>query len=161
MALRDGMKILILSCNTGEGHNSSGKALQTALISRGVECDIEDTLALRSKHFSKAISELYELSIKTALFGWAYRLAERYSTLQLKIKSPVDFVIVHSSNPDTHIQVRGRVNGDLQTLFLPTEGIPTVTVPDAFLGKQLFIADKDALIQLLDLRNPANNRPSG
>ena len=89
MALRDGMKILILSCNTGEGHNSSGKALQTALISRGVECDIEDTLALRSKHFSKAISELYELSIKTALFGWAYRLAERYSTLQLKIKSPV------------------------------------------------------------------------
>ena len=83
------------------------------------------------------------------------------SETSLKIKSPVDFVIVHSSNPDTHIQVRGRVNGDLQTLFLPTEGIPTVTVPDAFLGKQLFRADKDALIQLLNLRNPANNRPYG
>ena len=83
------------------------------------------------------------------------------SETSLKIKSPVDYVIVHSSNPDTQIQVRGRVNGDLQTLFLPTEGVPTVTVPAEFLGKQLFRTDKDALLKALDLRNPANNRPYG
>ena len=83
------------------------------------------------------------------------------SETSLKIKSPVDFVIVHSSNPDTQVQVRGRVNGDLQTLYLPTEGVPTVTVPAEFLGKRLFRADKDALLKALDLRNPANNRPYG
>ena len=83
------------------------------------------------------------------------------SETSLKIKSPVDFVIVHSSNPDTQVQVRGRVNGDLQTLYLPTEGVPTVTVPAEFLGKRLFRADKDALLKTLDLRNPANNRPYG
>ena len=83
------------------------------------------------------------------------------SETSLKIKSPVDYVIVHSSNPDTQIQVRGRVNGDLQTLFLPMEGVPTVTVPAEFLGKQLFRTDKDALLKALDLRNPANNRPYG
>ena len=83
------------------------------------------------------------------------------SETSLKIKSPVDYVIVHSDNPDTQIQVRGRVNGDLQTLYLPTEGIPMVIVPTEFLGKRLFRADKDALLKAMDLRNPANNRPYG
>ncbi len=83
------------------------------------------------------------------------------SETSLKIKSPVDFVIVNSSNPDTQIQVRGRVNGDLQTLYLPTAGVPVVEVPSEFLGRQLFRAEKDALLKTLDLRNPANNRPYG
>ena len=80
------------------------------------------------------------------------------SETSLKIKSPVDFVIVHSSNPDTQVQVRGRVNGDLQTLYLPTEGVPTVTVPAAFLGKQLFSEDRAKLSEILNLRDPSNNR---
>ena len=80
------------------------------------------------------------------------------SETSLKIKSPVDFVIVHSSNPDTQIQVRGRVNGDLQTLYLPTEGVPTVTVPAEFLGKQLFREKKAELASVLNLRDPRNNR---
>jgi len=80
------------------------------------------------------------------------------SETSLKIKSPVDYVIVHSSNPDTQIQVRGRVNGDLQTLYLPTEGVPTVTVPTAFLGKQLFSQKKAELVDALNLRDPSNNR---
>ena len=83
------------------------------------------------------------------------------SETSLKIKSPVDYVIVHSGNPDTQTQVRGRVNGDLQTLYLPIAGVPTVTVPVAFLGKQLFRAEKEALMTALGLRNPANNRPYG
>lgn len=83
------MKILILSCNTGEGHNSSGKALQAALRSRGVECDLEDTLAVRSKWLSKIVSDFYEFSIKISLFGFIYRLAEQYNALQLKVKSPI------------------------------------------------------------------------
>ena len=29
------MKILILSCNTGEGHNSAARAIQEALLARG------------------------------------------------------------------------------------------------------------------------------
>ena len=80
------------------------------------------------------------------------------SETSLKIKSPVDFVIVHSSNPDTQVQVRGRVNGDLQTLFLPTEGVPTVRVPAEFLGKQLFSEDRAKLSEILNLRDPTNNR---
>ena len=82
------------------------------------------------------------------------------SETSLKIKSRVDYVIVNSTNPDTQVQVRGRVNNDLQTLYLPTDGVPTVSVPTEFLGRRLFREDKQKLITALNLRN-ANNRPYG
>ena len=36
------MKILILSCNTGEGHNSAAKAIREYFLSNNDECDIKD-----------------------------------------------------------------------------------------------------------------------
>mgnify|MGYP002589909923 FL=1 len=82
------------------------------------------------------------------------------SETSLKIKSPVDYVIVHSTNLDTQVQVRGRVNSDLQTLYLPVEGNPEIIVPAEYLGKRLFREEKQAMIEALNLRNP-NNRPYG
>lgn len=82
------------------------------------------------------------------------------SETSLKIKSHVDYVIVNSSNPDTQIQVRGRINGDLQTLYLPTEEIPVVKVPPEYLRRRLFSEDKRSLINTLNLRN-TNNRLFG
>ena len=46
------MKILILSCNTGEGHNSSGKALKAALLHKGIECGTEAGIAEYKSHFN-------------------------------------------------------------------------------------------------------------
>lgn len=80
------------------------------------------------------------------------------SETSLKIKSPVDFVIVHSSNPDTQIQVRGRVNSDLKTLYLPAVETPVIEVPSGYLNTELFQRGKDALVAELNLRNK-NNRP--
>ena len=82
------------------------------------------------------------------------------SETSLKIKSNVDYVIVHSANPDTQVQVRGRVNSDLKTLYLPMEGPPTIRVPEVYIGRKLFTQDKRELIAALNLRN-ANNRPYG
>ena len=39
------MRILILSCNTGEGHNSAAKAIQEVLTARGVFSEMTDGLA--------------------------------------------------------------------------------------------------------------------
>lgn len=80
------------------------------------------------------------------------------SETSLKIKSKVDYVIVHSSNPDTQVQVRGRINSDLMTLYLPVEGVSEIVVPSEYLGKRLFQGDKRALAEALNLRN-TNNRP--
>ena len=80
------------------------------------------------------------------------------SETSLKIKSKVDYVIVHSSNPDTQVQVRGRINSDLMTLYLPVEGVSEIVVPSEYLGKRLFQGHKQALAEALNLRN-TNNRP--
>ena len=82
------------------------------------------------------------------------------SETSLKIKSKVDYVIVHSLNPDTQVQVRGRINSDLMTLYLPVEGVSEIVVPSEYLGKRLFQGDKQALAEALNLRN-TNNRPYG
>ena len=73
------MRVLFLSCNTGEGHNSTAKAIISVLEARGVECRIEDVLACLSPKFSKFISNwharLYKYAPKLSDAG--YRIFER------------------------------------------------------------------------------------
>ena len=40
------MKALILSCNTGGGHNAAGHAMKEAYERAGHRCDVVDTIAL-------------------------------------------------------------------------------------------------------------------
>lgn len=120
------MKILILSCNTGEGHNSSGKALQAALIERGVQCDMEDTLAIRSEWLSKVTSELYEFSIKISLFGLVYRLAEHYSALQLKSKSPIYALTGLYTQRLAKLIQEGHYDGVICVHLFPAEAITRI-----------------------------------
>lgn len=51
------MKILLLSCNTGEGHNSAGKALKKYFEENGDECYMADAIAFRSERISKIVAE--------------------------------------------------------------------------------------------------------
>ena len=43
------MRTLILSCNTGEGHNSCAKAIQETYAAHDETCDIVDALQFISK----------------------------------------------------------------------------------------------------------------
>jgi len=88
------MKILILSCNTGEGHNSSASALRNAMLKRGIECDKEDTLALVSEFFSRKTSDIYIYSTRINAFQTVYKLGNFVSEtnsglLSGHLKSPV------------------------------------------------------------------------
>lgn len=49
------MRILLLSANTGEGHNSTAKALTEVLERDGAMCEIKDVLACLSPKFSRFI----------------------------------------------------------------------------------------------------------
>ncbi len=49
------MNVLILSCNTGEGHNSAAQALQDAFVRNGDTCVIADALGFMSKATSEFI----------------------------------------------------------------------------------------------------------
>ena len=50
------MNVLILSCNTGGGHNSCAKAIAAELQSRGHACRIDDALAYVSEGTSRFVS---------------------------------------------------------------------------------------------------------
>jgi len=72
------MRVLILSCNTGEGHNSCGKAIQEAFRARNVDCEMEDALRFVSPAFSKAMSWGHTRIYRHApgLFRSGYQYAE-------------------------------------------------------------------------------------
>ena len=75
------------------------------------------------------------------------------SETSIKIKSPVDYVIVNNINKDIQTQVRGRIDHDLNTLYLPSDSAPIIEVPDGFLGRKLFRENKEELSKILGLHN--------
>ncbi len=74
------MKILILSCGTGEGHNSAAKAVYDNLKGKNTECEIRDVLSFKSERAARRAAEVYSAVIKRAplLFGAAYVLGGLY-----------------------------------------------------------------------------------
>lgn len=74
------MSVLILSANTGQGHNSCALALQAVYAARGIPCEIRDTLAYLSPEVSKLVSEGHVLMYRKMprLLSASYHSAERH-----------------------------------------------------------------------------------
>ncbi|MBQ9761414.1 MAG: glycosyltransferase [Clostridia bacterium] len=68
------MKILILSCNTGEGHNTAARAIAERCEAEGHEAQVVDFLGLGRKHSSAFISNFYIRLAKyfPYVFGFFY-----------------------------------------------------------------------------------------
>ncbi|MDO4280127.1 MAG: glycosyltransferase [Peptococcaceae bacterium] len=77
------MRVLILSCNTGQGHNSCAKALQEVFLAKGAHCEIVDALGFVSAGFSRLISaghvRMYRYFPK--VFSLSYHYSELHPTL--------------------------------------------------------------------------------
>ncbi len=72
------MRILMLSANIGEGHNSSAKAVMEVLRTRGIETELVDCLSFFSPGFSKFISDWHVRIYRYGggIFNAGYRLCE-------------------------------------------------------------------------------------
>lgn len=72
-------KILILTCNTGGGHNSVAGALKESFEAKGAVCDIEDGLSFISKGTSKFISRWHTRIYRRLpnVFRTGYAFADR------------------------------------------------------------------------------------
>lgn len=81
--------ILILSCSTGEGHNSAAYAVEEAFARRNVHSRVLDPVSFHSEKATVTIADLYNNLIKKAphLFGAVYQLGAAYSAT--RITSPV------------------------------------------------------------------------
>lgn len=83
------IKVLILSCGTGGGHNSAALAVQENLKDKGITADFIEYLDIINKKIKNGVNKLYINSTKMngRIFKKVYRLGELYSKTNLK--SPV------------------------------------------------------------------------
>ena len=78
------MRILILSCNTGKGHDSCAAAIQQAIEAEGgCQCQRADALSFVPGHFSKLASSVHVFVYRhiPGLFAWGYHFAENHAYL--------------------------------------------------------------------------------
>lgn len=86
------MKALILSCNTGGGHNAAARAIAEAFRMHGDEAVVLDYLKLAGENVSKTVGNVYVETVKLApgLFGLVYKLGMLVS--RILRRSPVYYV---------------------------------------------------------------------
>lgn len=71
------MKTLILSCNTGQGHNSCAQAIKEYYSQQGEDCVMEDALRFISKPFSDFMAWGHVTMYRR--FPWLFQLGYHYS----------------------------------------------------------------------------------
>ncbi len=83
------MKIVVLSCSTGGGHNACGRYITEEFNKQGVICDFVDYFSIIGKKASKMAEKIYVGSTKGngVIFKNVYKLGEVYSKTGLT--SPV------------------------------------------------------------------------
>jgi len=83
------MRVLILSCCTGGGHDAAARAMQERVLAEGDEAVFLDAMSLVSRKTAKRVGGAYVWTAKNTprLFGAVYRLGMKISSS--KRKSPV------------------------------------------------------------------------
>lgn len=144
------MRVLILSANTGAGHNSAARSLEEQLKKNHFECETWDTLSFISKKASDLVSrghiQLYRNFPR--LFGAIYRFEEHHSNrwlydlcsmgadaMQQKIReNPFDAVIcVHPFSAMMYTALRRRFEDQTPSYFVATDYTASPGVVDSAL----------------------------
>lgn len=74
------MKVLVLSCDTGGGHNTCGRAVTEACRQRQIPCGMDDAFRFVSPALSRCVSYGFDRVYRytPGLFGAGYRFSENH-----------------------------------------------------------------------------------
>lgn len=117
------MKVLILTCSTGGGHNACARYMSEELTLNGIDNHIVDYLKLVGNTHAKVAEGAYLASIKGkgGVFNSAYKAAEFYNSTPLK--SPVyGMSNINSYKLEHYLEI------DKYDLVLSTHLFPTMTL---------------------------------
>lgn len=120
------MKILILSCNTGEGHNSAAYAIHEALQGFGEQSEIVDALRFGGEKSSALVTSSFNSMIRKVpgAFGFVYKAGDIFSST--KITSPVYYVnSLYAKNLLEYVE-KGLFNAVVCTHLFPMEALTYV-----------------------------------
>ena len=83
------MKILLLSCSTGGGHNSCARYIEEELKENNIECEFKDFYDIVNEKAKDLSEKIYLKSLgnEGKIFKNIYKMGELYS--KTGIKSPV------------------------------------------------------------------------
>ena len=83
------MRLLILSCSTGDGHNSAARALLEAARRQNADAEMRDPVAFGGETARRAVAGAYNGMIRRvpALFGAVYRIGDLYD--RSRLPSPI------------------------------------------------------------------------
>lgn len=70
----------------------------------------------------------------------------------INIYGKVDYIVVHSQQEETQIQIRGRYRQDLNHLYLLDYN--SIQVPEEFIDRELSAEQREELCQVIGLRDP-------
>ena len=117
------MKALILSCNTGQGHNTAGRAVLEALHDRGVEAEMHDALSFGGRRTSVVVSSGYVKMTQFSphMFGRLYKAGAMISNP--RFKSPVYYA--------------NTLYAEHLSAFIKNNGFTTVLCPHLFPAEAL------------------------
>lgn len=112
------MRALILSCNTGEGHNAAGRAMLEKMQSLGIPCEMKDTLSLAGPTVSRKVDKTY-VGVTTrvpVVFGAMYGVAS----------------VISSSKHHSPVYFANRLYRNRLKEYIETNGFDTVIMPHLF-----------------------------
>ena len=138
------MRILILSCNTGEGHNSVAAALAEKFVREGHFCMQVDALSLVSERVSSTVSRAHSFIYRNLpeLYGRGYRREEEHA-----LKLP-EFLFTEALTGGARLVIMDAVQGcETENLaFLEEHGLAkgAKTVPALAALVQKALAGADA-----------------
>lgn len=94
----DKQKVLLLSCGTGEGHNSAAYAIEYSLKNKGIYCETKDIGEFKSRETVQRVNSLYAKVIRRTpnLFGCVFAMGKAYDSLNLP--SPIYHVYAKYSD---------------------------------------------------------------
>mgnify|MGYP004613915963 FL=1 len=126
------MKVLVLSCATGGGHNACGAGIAEALTDCGHVADfMPNYLALHGKLVDRAVCGAYVKSVKAcpAAFRGVYHIGRAVSTFNhnINIKSPVYYANAGMAGHLAEVIEKGHYDAIVMPHLYPVETITWMT----------------------------------
>lgn len=147
------MKVLILSCNTGGGHNAAAYALQESLTFYHHQVEVLDLMTLGKKHTSALVGGAYVklVSVCPAGFGLAYQLGELVR--HFPGKSPVYYANARLGNALADYIEQNHFDAVVTTHLYPAETLTFLKQKDRLTVPAIAIATDYACIPFWEETN--------